>query len=208
MAEADDAGTDRRTKLERIIDRYEMPELETTLVERWTASGEERSSLRELARDVNVGLLEAALAEAGVDTLDGEVQNYYRLLADDDVSAGRRTEARSRIDRAGVDVDQLERDFVSHQAVHTFLTERAGVSYEGASREERIARTRDSLQRLRGRVETVADNNVERLAEAGDLDVGDVSVLLSVTAVCNDCGRQYDLDTLLEEGQCACAGDG
>jgi hypothetical protein len=208
MAGIDDGGSGRRTKVERIIDRYEVPELETTLVERWTATGEERSSLRELARDVNVGLLEAALAEAGVDTLDGEVQNYYRLLADDDVSAGRRTEARSRIDRAGVDVDQLERDFVSHQAVHTFLTERAGVSYEGAPREGRIERTRQSLQRLRGRVETVADNNLVRLAEAGDLDVGDVSVLLSVTAVCNDCGRQYDLDTLLDEGQCACAGDG
>lgn len=208
MAESDDTGAGRRTKVERIIDRYELPALERALVERWTASGEERSSLRELAREVNVRVLEAALAEASVDTLDGEVENYYRLLTDDDVSAGRRTEARARVERTGVDVDQLERDFVSHQAVHTFLTERAGVSYEGASREERLERTRESLQRLRGRVETVADNNLERLAEAGDLDVGDVSVLLSVTAVCNDCSHQYDLDTLLQEGQCDCADGG
>lgn len=208
MADADGTRAGRRTKIERIIDRYQVPDLETALVERWTASGEERDSLRELARYVNVRVLEAALADASVDTLDGEIENYYRLLTDDDVSAGRRTEARARIDQAGVDVDELERDFVSHQAVHTFLTERAGVSYEGASREERIERTRESLQRLRGRVESVADNNLERLAESGDLDVGDVSILLSMTVVCNDCGGQYDLETLLEGRQCDCPRDG
>jgi hypothetical protein len=204
MADAEGETTERTTKVERVIEEYHLHGLAAELAERWTAPSAERDSLRELARYVNRRILEAALAEAGVDVLEGELENYYRLLTDDDVSAGRRTEARSRLEHDGVDVDAVEGDFVSHQAIHTFLTERAGVSFEGASSEERIERTRESLERLQGRVETVAENNLDRLAGTEDLDIGDVSVLLSLDVVCNDCGQRYDLAELLEVGGCEC----
>ena len=207
MADGQGETAERTTKVERVVDEYDLQGVEVELAERWTAPAAERDSLRDLAADVNQRMLAAALADAGVDVLEGELENYYRLLTDGDVSAGRRTEARSRLAHEGVAVDELEADFVSHQAIHTYLTERAGVSFEGASTDERIERTRESLERLQGRVESVAANNLERLAAAGDLDIGEVSVLLSLDVVCNDCGRRYDLAELLEAGGCECGAD-
>lgn len=205
MADAESTG--RRTKIERVIDEYDLEGLETELAARWSAPAGERDSLRDLARYVNERILAAALERAGVDVVAGEVENYYRLLTDEDVSAGRREEARTTLDQQGVDVDALERDFVSHQAVHTFLTDRAGITYEGTTTSERLENARDALARLEGRVQSVAERNVDQLASAGHLDVGDVGVLVSLDVVCNDCGQRYDVGTLLEAGGCDC-GDG
>lgn len=197
----------RQTKIERVVERYDLTGLETELAVRWTAPPAERESLRDLAAYVNERILAAALAEAGVDVLPGEVENYLRLLRDDDVSAGRRTEARSSLEQAGVYVERVETDFVSHQAVHTYLTERAGVEFEGATTAERLERTRDAIARLEGRVQTVAERNIEQLAAADHLAVGDVSVLSSLDVVCGDCGERYDFDALLERGGCACGAE-
>jgi len=200
-------GRSRRTKVERLIEEYDLEGLETTLVARWTGEGEERWSLRDLADYVNERVLEAALLAAGEQPLDGEVENYYRLLEDDDVSAGARTEARSQIERAGVDVDALQRDFVSHQAVHTYLTDRQEVSYEGTSEAERLESARDTVSRLESRTETVAENTIGGLENAGILDLGEFSVMASVAVVCEECGTRYDLDTLIEQGGCDCRHD-
>ncbi len=194
----------RRTKIERVVDEYDLDGIEATLAERWTGEGQDRWSLRDLADFFNERVLEAALEATGRQPLDGEVTNYYRLLTDEAVSAGDRTEARSELERAGVDVDALLTDFVSHQAVHTFLTKRQELSYEGTSDEERVEKARETLRRLESRTGTVADNTVARLRDTGDLDLESFSVLVSVNIVCEDCGRQHDVETLLEQGGCDC----
>ena len=197
-------GRSRRTKLERIIDEYDLQELESVLVERWTADSGERWSLRELATFVNQRVLEAALRDAGEQPLEGEIENHYRLLTSEDVSAGARTEARRELERAGIDVDALQSDFVSHQAVHTYLTDRQEVSFEPRSDEDRLARGAETIRRLENRTGTVAESTVEQLRDAGVLELGEFSVLTSVTFLCEECGRQLDLDDLLEEGGCDC----
>lgn len=194
----------RRTKVERVVDEYDLGDVETELVERWTGESGERWSLRDLADYFNEQVLATALADADMQPLDGEVENYYRLLSADDVSAGARTEARSQLERAGVDVDALQDDFVSHQAIHTYLTDRKEVSYEGTSDEERLSNASETLRRLERRTESVAENTVDRLRNAGDLDVEDFSVLVSVGIVCEECGRQHDVESLLEQGGCDC----
>jgi hypothetical protein len=204
MADADAEENRRPTKIERVMDRYELSGLQAELVARWTAPQGERDSLRDLAQFVNERLLAVALEEAGHEALPGEVENYYRLLRDDDVSAGRRMEARSSLEQAGIDVERLESDFVSHQAVHTYLTDRAGVEFEGVSTEERLSRTRGALARLEGRLRSVAERNLDQLEGADHLDVGDVNVLVSLDVVCTGCGERYDFETLLDQGGCAC----
>lgn len=200
-----DGRSRRRTKVERVADEYGLAGLGADLAAMWTGETEERYSLRQLADYVNEQVLAAAMAEADVDALAGEVENTYRLLTDDGVPAGERTRARARLERAGVDVEGLLTDFVSHQAVHTFLTDRQNVTYEGKSTEERVEGARTTIRRLEGRVESVAENTVERLRSTGDLDVGDTGTFVSLTVVCNDCGRQYGFEELLAEGACACA---
>ena len=204
MADGGSESTPRRSKVERVVEKWDLEDLPAELARRWTSEGEERHSLRELARYFNERVLQAALAESRVDVLDGEVSNIYRLLTDDDVSAGQRTETRSRLEREGLELAELEADFVSHQAIHTFLTDRQNVSLPTESDEMRLDKSRETLQKLRGRVESVAINEIERLTDSGALTAGDVSVLLSLDIVCNDCGERYDFEELLDEGGCRC----
>lgn len=197
------AGRGRRGKVARLIEEYDLAGLGETLERRWTAEGDERASLRELADLFNRELLDAALREAGVHALDGEVANSYRLLVDDEVSSGDRTRARRRLEREGVDVDALEGDFVSYQAVRTYLQDERGATYERAAT-DRVAAARDTIEQLGGRTASVAEGRVEHLVEAGDLAVGSVSAVVDVRIRCDDCGEQYTLDELLDRGRCGC----
>jgi hypothetical protein len=114
----------KSSKVARLIGEYGLgEEFGDELERRWTADGDERESLRDLADAFNRRLLESALTAAGASTVSGEASNLYRLLTGDDVSSGMRTEARARLERDGVDVDQLERDFVTYQAIRAHLTE-------------------------------------------------------------------------------------
>jgi hypothetical protein len=194
----------RRTKIERLLAEYDMAGFGAELERYWTGEAAEEYSLRELADLFNRRLLRTAMREANMAAIDGEVANYYRLLTDDDVSAGQRTEARSRLERAGIDVDDLETDFVSHQAVHTYLTERRGAVHQPATPEERIENNVATLRRLENRVETVAENVVSSSRDAGLLDVDEFDVLVSVTVTCQACGTQYPATELLERGHCDC----
>jgi hypothetical protein len=204
MADADTTSGPRRTKVERVLEAYDLQGIESELADRWTGAGRERQSLRELARFFNERVLAAALDSAGLETIDGDIANLYRLLHDDDVSAGKRTEARSRLEREGVDTATLESDFVSHQAIHTFLTDTMGVSLPADSADARRQKSRETVRKLRGRLQSVALGDLERLAGSDTLALGDPSVYVSLTVVCNDCGEQYEFDELLDEGGCSC----
>jgi hypothetical protein len=200
------SGRGRRSKVRRLIDEYDLEGEGERLENLWTANREDRLSLRELADDFNRRLLRAVMVEVGMNPLDGEVANTYRLLTDDDVSSGMRTQARQTLEREGVDVDELQKNFVSHQAVHTYLTKYRGVKRDEQTDEDRVQKGLDTIQRLRSRTAAVSENIVENLASTGRLDVGDFEVLVDVRVFCRDCGTQYDVQDLLEEGQCECGG--
>ncbi len=194
------------TKIARLIESYELNGRGEELEQRWIGDGYERESLRSLADRFNSWLLENRMQDAGLTPLDGEVENTYRLLTDEGVSAGMRTQARRRLERAGIDIEELQSDFVSHQAVHTYLTktresERPSNKY---SPEERIERDRETIKRLVSRLTAVAENTVDRLDTAEKVHVGAASVLVDVSVLCEDCGGQYTLDQLLDRGGCDC----
>jgi hypothetical protein len=195
----------RRPKVARLIEAYGLDGLGAELEHRWTAEGEDRWSLRDLADHFNRRLLEAALADADVRTLDGEPANVYRLLTDDEVSDADRTRTRRRLERDGVDVDGLLDSFVSYQAVRTYLREYRDAEYaepEG----DRLATERENLQRLQGRTESVTEGKVQQLRRGGHLEVGSVRTLVEVAVVCEDCGARYEISTLLDRGHCDCDG--
>ena len=202
-------GTDRdetNSKVGRLIETYGLDGLDRELAERWTAPEGDRSSLRELADVFNRRLLAAALADAGVDTVDGEVENTYRLLTADDVSAGVRTEVRNRLERDAIDVDALETDFVSHQAIHTYLTTYREVELERAERspEERRENELETIRRLQSRTTAVTQDSVDRLARGEVLELGDADVFVDVRVFCEGCGGDFTVDELMRRGGCHC----
>lgn len=194
-----------RSKVQRIISEYGLDDLGDELVDRWTAeSPEDRSSLRDLATTVNTRLLGVVLEEAGATPLDGEVENIYHLLTDDDVSPADRTRAERRLERHGIDLDTLRSEFVSYQAVRSYLTEYRGVEYPGGESGERLETVTEQLEQLRGRLITVTESKLDQLEANGELDLGDHRVAVEIHVACDDCNEQYTVDSLLERRSCNC----
>lgn len=194
--------TGRRYKVKRLVDEYELDELGTELERRWTASGDDRMSLRDLADYFNRRLLAKSMADADVHVLDGEVENVYRLLTEENLTA-ERTEAVRTLEREGVDVEALRGDFVSYQSVRTYLKNALGSEYESESRDQR-ERELQTIRQMRGRMEAVVDSKIEQLREHHDLKITAPQPIIGVDVVCNSCGEQLGVDELLDGGACGC----
>lgn len=208
MSDSDTSdGTGRRGKVVKLIERHELDGIGDRLERRWTAEGDERMSLRDLADEFNRALLRAAMTDAGMQPLAGEVDNAYRLLAGDEVSTADRTRTERRLEREGIDVDQLRQEFVTYQAIRTFLTDHRGASYDASSPSGPDSE-KERIQRLRGRLQSVTDSKLEQLARNGDVELGDYRTLVEVNVLCEDCGAQYDVEALLDRGGCDCRADG
>ena len=193
------------TKVDRLIVEHGLSEMGEQLVEYWTDEGDERRSLRELADFFNKELLRTAMADAGMTTLDGEIANTYRLLTADNVSTGVRTQAETTLERNGIDVDALTHDFVSHQAIHTYLTKHRGIERQAEKTEaDRIEKTENTIQRLTSRLVAVAEKRLRSLHDTGTITLGTFSVLVNVRVVCENCGTHADVRTLLTNGGCDC----
>jgi len=92
---------------------------------------------------------------------------------------------------ANVDVEGVLEGFVSHQAVHTYLTDFRGAS---APNDEvpTADKARQSINRLRGKTGAVTESNVERLRSAGEIDICEVEVFVNVEILCTECGTSVE----------------
>ncbi len=202
------AGKERsQGKVGRVIEKYGLDGFGAELEAHWTGESDQQYSLRALADLFNQRVLEAALSEAGVRSLDGEVENRYRLLTDDDVSAGMREQTRRELDRAGVPVDDLESDFVSHQSIYTYLTEYREATHPSGvevSPEERLERELDKIGALITRTSVVTEDSIDRLAANGVLSGGIADVFVDVQVTCEECDRTTTATAFLENGGCTC----
>lgn len=196
------SGRGRRSKVVRLIEEYDLEEVGAELERRWTAE-EDRQSLRQLATYFNQRLLQRTLEDADVRPLGGEVENMYRLLTDESGGADG-TRIRRRLERDGLDVEALESDFVTYQAIRTYLKKHRGAEYTPEETDP-LEREKANVQRLRGRVDSVTDGKLEQLRSSGHLELGEFRTLVDVRVVCEDCNTQYDIVELLERGRCDCS---
>lgn len=197
-------GNGRRTKIERLLDVYDLEGWGERLESSWLGEHEERESLRELAAKFNVALLDARLQEAGETATQADLESTYRTLTGDDVARSDTVRKRRELQRAGIDVDDLLADFVTHQAVHTYLTRVRGADLDRDGGDDRVERKRETIQRLVGRTAAVTESGIEQLATAGVLTGGDYEALVTVSVVCSDCGTDYTVAELLDAGGCDC----
>jgi hypothetical protein len=198
------AGHDgTNSKVGRLVQEYDLEGFGEELESRWTAERGERESLRELADAFNRRVLRSVLEDTGRAPATEQTEHVYELLTSDDVSQGARTRIERDLERDGIAVDDLTDDFVSHQAIHTYLTEYRGAEVgtdDGDVRERSI----DTVQRLRNRTAAVTDTQLSRLLNREEIEVGEHDVLVDVTVFCDDCGRSFSFADLVESGQCGC----
>lgn len=196
-------GSGRRSKVARVLDTYDLEELGAELEEAWTAAGDERKSLRDLSTYLNKQIIATVLDETGADPLPGQVDTVYRGLRDDDVSSGLKRDIRGRLQRDGVDVDSLEKDLVSYQAIRTYLKREREVEAPQTAGDP-VESSLQRIQKLRGRLRAVADKRLGSLAKGGEISLGEHNVIVQVQVYCEDCGRQYSIEELLERDGCTC----
>jgi hypothetical protein len=196
------------SKVARLLEVYGLgEEYGDRLEQLWTADGEQRESLRALADRFNERLLESAMDDAGMSAVEGEVSNLYRLLTADDVSSGNRIEARRRLEQQGIDIEQLERDFVTYQAIRSYLKEYRDATYEHKSPRDRVETVVQTIQRLRSRTQSVAERSLDQLTNTDQLSLGEFRIFVDISVLCEDCDTQYGLVELLQEGSCDCDSD-
>ena len=199
-------GLDNRytdSKVGRVIEDYDLNGQGEWLEAAWTGDGVESLSLRDLADEFNQCVLEAAMIEAGMDPLQKDVRNTYEILTDQETSSGDRVEVRNRLEWNGIDVDALESDFVTHQAIHTYLRKYRGVDRTESDTDPR-ERERETIERLQGRTKAVVKNSIERLATQDELELDSFDVLVDIQVICGECGTQYQIADLLNGAGCDC----
>jgi hypothetical protein len=190
-------------KVLRVVEKYGLDDLPAELEAHWTGKATPRRSLRELETMFNRRVLAAAMATAGMSTVDHDIEHTYRSLTDDSVSEGVRTQTRGRLDSGGVDVSSVKRDFVSHQSIHTYLVEERDVTRPDDGVDP-IESDVETIQRLNSRTRAVIESAIERHDDADRIDVGAVDLLLDTRVICQDCGADMNVVDLFEAGGCAC----
>ena len=199
----------RGPKVERVAREYSLDGLGDELVQRWAGEEGEQWSLRELADLVNQRIVQAAQSQAGIHLLDGEAENFYRLLTDDDVTAGMRTDARRSLMENGVNVDALEDAFVSYQSVYNYLTKHRGVSREAQQSAERtVEREIESVRKLQARLQKVTTDVVDRWKRNDAVDLNEYDVEVDVRVTCPDCDVRLTPSALAEAAGCDCQDQG
>ncbi|MFD1562139.1 rod-determining factor RdfA [Haloarchaeobius amylolyticus] len=200
----DDSRSRRRSKVERVIAEYGLESWGNRLEAAWVGDGTERTSLRDLAAEFNKAVLRAAIRDAGGSVVDSDVDVLYRTLTDDDVSRSDAVRKRRELERSGVDVDAVSSAFVTHQTIYTYLTNVRDVSLPDEDGNDRLERKTETVQRLAGRTQVITESTLEELGKAGEIADREYEVFVDVRAICGNCGADYPIATLLEEGGCDC----
>lgn len=196
-------SSQRRSKVERLLDKYGLDGFGDDLVEWWTAEGDDRKSLRELATDFNVAILEARLEEAAVSHFDSDAGAIYDALTDEESDSDRAT-VETRLEQAGIDVDELERDFVTYQAIRSYVKEVRDAEYTTATDAEHVEKQKTTIQRLVSRATSVTEEKLTRLRDTGRIVLGDFRLIVDFQVYCRDCNTQKTVSTLLDDGGCEC----
>lgn len=202
----DDGNRDtkmRQTKVARVIDEYGLEDLGDELEARWTATGDDHWSLRDLATHVNEELIRERLQKAGTNPSPTDIENALRILTSDETGAAEQTQLRRRLQQAGVDVDDLEGDLVTYQAVRSYLQGSRGAEYERKAG-DRVAAVTETIQKLRGRLVSVTESKLEGLRNSSRLTLGEFRVIVDLYVLCTECNTQQDVSTLLRTGGCDC----
>ena len=188
-------------KIARVADDYNISEIDAKLIER----REQGDSLRDLATYLNKQILSESL-NTGTREVVGDADSIYEVLRGNDVNRSRQVELRSKLDRNGIDIEAVERDFVSHQTVRNHLHDCKAID-TGRKSTVDIDGAEKTIEWAQARSEGVIEQTLERLRNAGNVADTPTEVTLSVRVGCSACGRTYRIGDFLEQQGCDCQTD-
>jgi hypothetical protein len=191
-------------KIDRTATTYDLSGEVERLGEYWTRE-DDRYSLRELAVYFNQQLLRAAMERGGLNPLDGEVENTYRLLTVEDASQGMRMQVRNRLQKHDIDVDRLQSDFVSYGTVNRHLKDCLGVEREPTeTNDDPAENAAQRIAAVQHRTAAVTETTLSQLHATGDFTSSDVDVFVDITVSCTECGMHATTREFIENDGCHC----
>lgn len=188
------------------IRTYALTGFNDELTRYCSKEGDRTYSLRRLADYFNREVVRAAMRDADMNPLEGEAENVHRLLTDDEISSGMYVQVRKRLEQQGVDVDDLEADFVSYQTINRHIKRCLGLE-RASSKDDGTRRKRSAqhISALQQRTTAVTTSTLERLRAADEIAGGEFDVYVDITVTCATCGFHTEIKELLENG-CQCDG--
>lgn len=144
-----------RRKLAKLIEQYELTEMDDRLRFKYEVDGD---SLRSLAHFVNTEITKARLGDSPFSP-----EHVYRTLRDPDDTASKsdQSDLRRRLRLNDVDVESLERDWVSHMSVRSYLQKDLDIDTERETKGPLDpAETLDRIRGLREREENIIWENL------------------------------------------------
>jgi len=190
-------------KINRVEKKYDINNLDEHLIKKYTRETDPLS-LRELAAYCNQRILQAALEEQGAHPLDGEVENLYTLLTDEDVSSGVRTEAKNRVKSEGVDIEAVLDNFVSYQTIRRYLNDHLNITREKTYTKSSKRELTDRIFSLESRLQTVTTETIQQMHRNHGISVGNADVRVNVTVSCEECGQYCTVREFVNQGGCNC----
>lgn len=182
-------------KVCRVLDERDMERYEDRLIDQWQADKPQRKGYRQLAEWLNTMMLRREMDRAGLSTLGNEPESKYERLRDDDETVA--AEVRTDLRNEGIDVEDLDADFVSYGVVRTHIKECLGLDRDVEStdwEEDAIAYTRDHAT---GKLEDA----VRSLVGKGELSAcGDIDVHVTLEVECEGCHSRVPIDRALRRG--------
>lgn len=187
-------------KVGRVTGEYDLSDVDERLVNDWQSG----TSVRHLTEELNKNIIESAMIAANIGQVNQDRDAVHDALQTDRLTQTETIEIQRELERAGVDVEQLSTNLVSHQTVYRHITNCLEAS-KGDERtpEERREKARDTVYALQQRMELVTESTIESLRSADVTELGDIEVLVDFQVVCNDCGQSMDFETAIKGG-CRC----
>jgi hypothetical protein len=186
-------------KVCRILDERDMSQYEDQLVDQWQAEPPERKGYRQLADWLNITMLRREMDRAGLSTLGEEARSKYeRLTASDEMVAD---ELATDLAGAGIDVDQLQRDFISYGVVRTHLQDCLDLEYTAESGDWET----ETIEIAREFATQKVTQATQSLHNKGELEGGNITVTVDVELECTSCHANVPVDRAVRRGYiCDC----
>lgn len=192
-------------KVGRVAERFDLSNLNDELI----SLRNDDASLRDLAAYFNRRVLEEAISDIDQTQLYGAVnaedgiENIYQAISGDDVAADQAARTRTRLEQAGLDVDDLTDNWVSHPTVGKHLNECLNIDTSHSSsitRKDGI----DIIEWSRTRCEQVVSRTLERLSKKNLVTVGELNVDVTIRINCTMCNSTLHPVQFIREGGCRC----
>lgn len=192
-------------KVGDVAEQYGIGSVSTELEHLWTGDESDRYSLRELADYFNQRVLQTEMVDAGMSPLEGEVENLYQLLTEDNSGSSNRVEAERRLEYEGIMVDSLRGDFVTHQTVYRHLKNCLQAEYQrDTDPSSRLDRDIQQIESFQNRIRIIVEEMVKRLRDADVFSIAVPRVSVDIRIFCESCGVLYSPGDLLDADGCKC----